>query len=63
MCLGRKTLCVPFSNKFLGFEHNPVTASPQDWPNALAQAETRPETLDRARALNRAFAEKVGNLL
>lgn len=63
MCLGRKVLCVPFSDKFLGFEHNPETATPQNWPDAVSRAQMRPRTLSRARELNHAFAEKVADLL
>lgn len=62
MCLGRRVLSVPFSDKFRQFRDNPVFADPQDWPQMLARAEVRPGTLEEARARNLAFYDKVRNL-
>lgn len=58
MCLGRRVLCVPFSDKFLGFDGNPVTANPTDWPEYLNLAEKREEILPTARIQNQKFYEK-----
>lgn len=63
MCLGRRVLCLPFSQKFEGFVTPPVMADPQDWVGALSRAEKRPDILPHARAANRAYYEKVMNLL
>lgn len=62
MCLGRKVLCLPFSDKFRQFKHNPVFADPRDWTDSVHTAELRPETVEDARAHNVAFYEKVMNL-
>jgi hypothetical protein len=62
MCLGRRVLCLPFSNKFRQFRENPVFADPADWPAHIAAAEVRWGVLDEARSLNRAFYERVMNL-
>ncbi len=62
MCLGRRVLCVPFSDKFSQFQENPVFAGPEDWPDALEKAEAREGTLEDARARNLAFYEQVMNL-
>ena len=62
MCLGRRVLCVPFSDKFRHFQDNPVFAGPRDWVEHLDKAEARPGTLETARRLNQAFYEKVRNL-
>ena len=59
MCLGRKVLAIPFSNKFRQFRENPVFASADDWPALLARAEAREGVLENARAANLAFYEKV----
>jgi hypothetical protein len=58
LCLGRRVICVPFSDKFLGFKENPVIAGPQDWPAMIGKAEARDGVLDVARARNRAFYDK-----
>ena len=59
MCLGRRVLCLPFSNKFSHFRTNPVTADPADWLADLGKAEARPEMLTDARRANQQFYEKV----
>lgn len=62
MCLGRKVLCLPFSDKFRQFRDNPVFADPADWPDQIARAERREGVLEDARTRNAAFHEKVRNL-
>ncbi len=62
MCLGRKVVCLPFSDKFRQFRENPVFAGPQDWTRVVKSAERRPDTLADARSRNTAFYEKVMNL-
>lgn len=59
MCLGRKVLCLPFSDKFTGFLDDPETASADEWPAHLSRARRHPEILDHARAANRAFHADV----
>lgn len=58
MCLGKRVLCVPFSDKFMNFVDNPITASPEDWPEAVNRAEQRLGVLEEARAKNQLFYEK-----
>jgi hypothetical protein len=58
LCLGRKVLCVPFSEKFLGFAANPVLAGPDDWPDSIENAEKREGVLEVARHQNQLFFAK-----
>lgn len=62
MCLGRKVLCLPFSDKFRQFRHNPVYADPADWYGDLPKAEARTDLLAQARSQNTAFYDKVMGL-
>lgn len=62
MCLGRKVLCLPFSDKFDGFLDAPATAAPEDWPDNLHRARRHGETLGHARSANRGFHDRVMNL-
>ena len=63
MCLGRRVLCLPFSNKFLNFPDNPPLSAPEDWRAKINTAEARPEMLATARTRNRAFFDQVMNLI
>ena len=63
MLLGRKVLCLPFSDKFRGFQDMPVLADPGAWSGEIAKAEARPGQRDTARQANRRFYEKVMNLV
>ncbi|MBS0124207.1 hypothetical protein [Thetidibacter halocola] len=63
LCLGRRVLSLPFSDKFRHFPDNPPEAAPQDWPSRIGTAEARPSLLETARARNHAFHQKVRNLL
>lgn len=62
MCLGRRVLCLPFSDKFSQFQDNPVFATPEDWVQKIHTAEARPDVLEDARRRNLAFYDKVMNL-
>lgn len=62
MCLGRRVLCLPFSDKFRQFKENPVCADPADWEAHVASAAPRDGVLEDARRLNRAFYDQVMNL-
>lgn len=62
MCLGRRVLAIPFSNKFRQFRENPIFAKARDWPDYLGRAERREGLLEEARTQNLAFYEKVMNL-
>ncbi|UYV37854.1 polysaccharide pyruvyl transferase family protein [Rhodobacteraceae bacterium D3-12] len=62
MLLGRRTLCLPFSNKFNGFADPPTMATPSNWQTALPKARRHPALLEQARTANRGFFDKVMNL-
>lgn len=62
MLLGRKVLCLPFSDKFHGFEDPPEMARADNWQNALRRARHHPGLLEDARARNCNFHDKVMNL-
>ncbi len=62
LCLGRRVLCLPFSNKFQFFKAPPVMADPTSWTEMLDKAERREDVLAEARQRNIQFYEKVRNL-
>ncbi len=62
LCLGRRVLCLSFSQKFLQFPDNPVQADPKDWVRHIHKAQARPDLLEVARSRNRQFYEKLRNL-
>ncbi|PIE14134.1 MAG: hypothetical protein CSA70_03005 [Rhodobacterales bacterium] len=62
LLLGRRVICVPFSQKFHFFPDPPTMADPDNWPDFIGKANIAEGALDKARALNRAFYEDVINL-
>jgi hypothetical protein len=60
--MGRRVVCLPYSSKFHGYKHPPVMADDRNWRDALPAARAYPESLEDARAQNRAFHAKVMSL-
>ena len=59
LLLGRRTLCLPFSNKFGHYRESPHYATAKSWLNELPNAIARPEMLALCRADTLAFKAKV----
>lgn len=57
--LGRKVICLPYSNKFEVYEHRPTMVYSTDWASAVKQATKTPPLLEEYRTMNYAFAERV----
>lgn len=61
--LGRKVICLPYSDKFSTFEHAPTKATADTWQDYLKDASQVSGLLEKYRALNRAFAADVEEVL
>lgn len=59
LLMGRKTLCVPFSNKFGGYRQSPHYATPANWQSEIKNAIARPEMRGIVRDATHAFKAKV----
>ncbi|MEM7259593.1 MAG: polysaccharide pyruvyl transferase family protein, partial [Pseudomonadota bacterium] len=63
LLMGKKTLCVPFSNKFDGYRLPPAYATPDNWLSKVSQAQAQPEMLEISRQATMSFKAKVDELL
>lgn len=63
LLMGRRTLCVPFSNKFNNYRQAPHYAKPKDWVSELPNAIARPEMLGLVRAATDRFHQQVTALI
>ncbi len=63
LLLGRKVLCIPFSNKFHSFRVAPGYAKPSNWRQKLALARASDEMLALCRAATEDFATQVTDLV
>lgn len=59
LLMGRKTLCVPFSNKFSHYRFAPGFAKPSNWLKSLHSAQQSDSFLKVAREATHDFHEKV----
>lgn len=59
LLMGRKTLCVPFSNKFDGYREPPHFATPDTWEAEIKNAIARPDMRDIVRDATRDFKALV----
>ncbi|KJZ19665.1 polysaccharide pyruvyl transferase family protein [Loktanella sp. S4079] len=59
LLMGRKTICVPFSNKFKGYRLAPHFASPSNWFDELDNGKSYPEMLEMMRGATLSFKSKV----
>lgn len=57
--MGRKALCIPFSNKFGHYRLPPGFSKPKDWLSNLDRAQAHPELLQMCRSATSKFHEKV----
>lgn len=63
LLLGRKAICIPFSNKFGGYRLPPAYAAPKNWLSQLDTGIAQPEMLDICRQATLEFKAKVDALL
>lgn len=59
LLLGRRVLCVPFSNKFGGYRLPPHYARPENWQAEIANAVAQPDMLRLVRSATRDFKATV----
>lgn len=59
LLMGRKTLCLPFSNKFGHYRQSPHFATTKTWQKELKNAIARPDMLALVRDATMAFKSKV----
>jgi len=63
LLLGKRVLCLPFSNKFHSYRLPPGYASAKDWQTALGTARAQPEMLELCREATGRFRSQVGDLI
>lgn len=63
LLLGKRVLCIPFSNKFHNFRVAPGYASPADWQTSLGRATGSREILGLCREATDAFRRRVEELI
>jgi hypothetical protein len=63
LLLGRKAICVPFSNKFGAYRLPPAYATPRNWLNRLDNGIAQPDMLTICRQATLDFKTKVEALL
>lgn len=63
LLLGRRVICVPFSNKFNSYRLPPTYATPTSWRDKIDDATSQPEMLDLCRIATMNFRAKVLELL
>jgi hypothetical protein len=63
LLLGRKTICIPFSNKFFGYRMSPAYATSKNWLSKLDTGIAHADMLDVCRSSTIKFKAKVDALL
>lgn len=63
LLLGRKTICIPFSNKFMGYRFSPFYATPKNWLSTLTEGRAAPDMLQVSRQATLEFKAKVDHLI
>jgi hypothetical protein len=63
LLLGKRVLCLPFSNKFSHFRISPGYGTPESWPSQLSRARGSDEMLGLCREATAQFRELVGAAL
>jgi hypothetical protein len=59
LLLGKKVLCLPFSNKFMNYRFAPGYSEPSRWHKDLHQAKAHPQMLQVVRQASADFEKKV----
>ncbi|MGO4910632.1 hypothetical protein ACEN2J_20360 [Pseudorhodobacter sp. W20_MBD10_FR17] len=63
LLLGRKTICIPFSNKFNAYRLPPAYATPKNWLAKLDSGIAQPDMLNLCRSATLDFKAKVDAIL
>ena len=63
LLMGRKTLCLPFSNKFGNYRQSPHYATAATWLDEVQNAVARPEMLALTRSATADFKAKVDAMI
>lgn len=63
LLLGKKVLCLPFSNKFGHYRLAPGYSTPVRWQKEIGQAVAQPDMLSVCRDASRSFENKVRSLI
>ncbi|MEL6959964.1 MAG: hypothetical protein AAGL89_13535 [Pseudomonadota bacterium] len=63
LVLGKKVLCLPFSNKFMHYRIAPGYSTPQDWVGDLTKAQDAPEMYEICLRASATFTQKVKDLI
>lgn len=63
LLLGRRVLCIPFSNKFYGYRLPPGYAKPGNWLEKLGHARAQPELLELSRTATLRFHGRVVQMI
>lgn len=63
LLMGRKTICIPFSNKVNAYRLPPAYATPKNWLTKLDTGIAQPKMLATCRTATKAFKETVDALL
>lgn len=63
LLMGRKVLCVPFSNKFYNYRKPPTYASARNWLKAVNNAQAHPDMLELCRDATRTFHARVISII
>jgi hypothetical protein len=63
LLLGKKVLCLPFSNKFHNFRISPGYSSPNDWLGSLKVAKASDEMMPLCREATDAFMSRTSDLI
>ncbi|MDP5326572.1 MAG: hypothetical protein NWQ69_04550, partial [Paracoccaceae bacterium] len=61
--LGKRVLCLPFSNKFHSYRIAPGYGDASDWPSQLGKARGSDEMLGLCRSATGVFRQQVGDLM
>lgn len=63
LLMGRKVICIPFSNKFYNYRKPPVYASARNWLNEITSAYAQPDMLKLCRDATYAFHARVMSII
>lgn len=63
LLLGKRVLCLPFSNKFHSYRLPPGYAAPKEWLSSLGVARAQPEMLELCREATGLFRSRVRDLI
>lgn len=63
LLMGRKVLCIPFSNKFYHYRKHPGYSNAKDWLSEISKAKAQPDMLRLCRDATLKFHDNLSNFL